>query len=134
MGDEIRIPIVLDTDIVAARVEGRRLALDLGFSNTDATLVATAISEVARNILVHAREGVITISGTINEDLAELIVVAGDEGPGIRDIELALRDGYSTAGGLGLGLPGVRRLMDEFRITSEEGKGTEVVMTKWRRL
>lgn len=134
MGDEVRIPIVLDTDIVAARVEGRRLALELGFSKTDATLVATAISEVARNILVHAREGMITISGTINEDLAELVVVASDEGPGIRDVELALRDGYSTGGGLGLGLPGVRRLMDEFRITSEEGKGTEVVLTKWRRL
>lgn len=134
MADEVRIPIVLDTDIVAARVEGRRLALELGFSNTDATLVATAISEVARNILVHAREGTITISGTIDEDLAELIVVASDDGPGIRDVELALRDGYSTAGGLGLGLPGVRRLMDEFRITSDEGKGTEVVLTKWRRL
>lgn len=134
MGDEVRIPIVLDTDIVAARVEGRRLALELGFSNTDATLVATAISEAARNILVHAREGMITISATIADDLAELIVVASDDGPGIRDVELALRDGYSTAGGLGLGLPGVRRLMDEFRITSDEGKGTEVVMTKWRRL
>lgn len=134
MGDEVRIPIVLDTDIVAARVEGRRLALELGFSNTDATLVATAISEVARNILVHAREGIITISATITDDLAELVVVASDDGPGIRDIELALRDGYSTAGGLGLGLPGVRRLMDEFRIASDEGKGTEVVMTKWRRL
>ena len=133
MGDEVRVPIVYDTDIVAARTEGRRLALELGFSKTDATLVATAISEVARNILVHAREGVITISGLLDEDIAEITVVATDEGPGIRDIDLALRDGYSTAGGLGLGLPGVRRLMDEFRITSEEGKGTEVTMTKWHR-
>lgn len=133
MGDEVRVPIVYDTDIVAARTEGRRLALELGFSKTDATLVATAISEVARNILVHAREGVITISGLLDEDIAEITVVASDEGPGIRDIDLALRDGYSTAGGLGLGLPGVRRLMDEFRITSEDGKGTEVTMTKWHR-
>jgi serine/threonine-protein kinase RsbT len=133
MGDEVRVPIVYDTDIVAARTEGRRLALELGFSKTDATLVATAISEVARNILVHAREGVISISGLLDEDIAEITVVASDEGPGIRDIDLALRDGYSTAGGLGLGLPGVRRLMDEFRITSEDGKGTEVTMTKWHR-
>lgn len=133
MGDEVRVPIVYDTDIVAARTEGRRLALELGFSKTDATLVATAISEVARNILVHAREGVISISGLLDEDIAEITVVASDEGPGIRDIDLALRDGYSTAGGLGLGLPGVRRLMDEFRISSEDGKGTEVTMTKWHR-
>jgi len=133
MGDEVRVPIVYDTDIVAARTEGRRLALELGFSKTDATLVATAISEVARNILVHAREGVITISGLLDEDIAEITVVASDEGPGIRDIDLALRDGYSTAGGLGLGLPGVRRLMDEFIIASEDGKGTEVTLTKWHR-
>jgi serine/threonine-protein kinase RsbT len=133
MGDEVRVPIVYDTDIVAARTEGRRLAVELGFSKTDATLVATAISEVARNILVHAREGVITISGLLDEDIAEITVVASDEGPGIRDIDLALRDGYSTAGGLGLGLPGVRRLMDEFRIISEDGKGTEVTMTRWHR-
>lgn len=134
MGDEVRVPIVYDTDIVAARTEGRRLAVELGFSNTDATLVATAISEVARNILVHAREGVITISATLNDEIAEIAVVASDEGPGIRDVDLALRDGYSTAGGLGLGLPGVRRLMDDFQITTEDGKGTEVTMTKWRRL
>ncbi|MBW3666402.1 MAG: ATP-binding protein [Actinobacteria bacterium] len=133
MGDEVRVPIVYDTDIVAARSEGRRMALELGFSRTDATLLATAISEVARNILIHAREGIITISSSLNDEIAEIVVVATDEGPGIQDVEMALRDGYSSSGGLGLGLPGVRRLMDEFRINSEDGKGTEVSMTMWRR-
>lgn len=133
MGDEVRVPIVYDTDIVAARSEGRRMAVELGFSRTDATLLATAISEVARNILIHAREGIITISSSRDDDIAEIVVVATDEGPGIKDVDMALRDGYSSSGGLGLGLPGVRRLMDEFRINSEDGKGTEVSMTMWRR-
>jgi serine/threonine-protein kinase RsbT len=134
MVDEVRVPVASDLDIVVARAEGRRLALDLGFSKTDATLVATAISEVARNILTHAREGVITISTTNTGEIAELTVVASDDGPGIPDVEQALRDGYSTIGSLGLGLPGARRLVDEFEIESQDGKGTEVVMRKWRRL
>jgi serine/threonine-protein kinase RsbT len=134
MGDEVRVPIASDVDIVVARAEGRRLALQTGFSNTDATLVATAISEAARNILTHAKEGLVTISVSIGDQIAEILVVATDEGPGIRDIDLAMRDGYSTSGGLGLGLPGIRRLMDEFQVSSEEGKGTEVTMTKWRQL
>lgn len=134
MGDEVRVPIASDLDIVVARAEGRKMALQAGFSQTDATLVATAISEVARNILTHAREGLVSISATLTSDIAEILVVATDEGPGIRDLDLAMRDGYSTSGGLGLGLPGIRRLMDEFQVNSEEGKGTEVSMTKWRRL
>lgn len=134
MGDEVRVPIASDIDIVVARAEGRKMALQAGFSHTDATLVATAISEVARNILTHAREGLVSITATLTDDIAEILVVATDEGPGIRDLDLAMRDGYSTSGGLGLGLPGTRRLMDEFQLSSEEGKGTEVSMTKWRRL
>lgn len=134
MGDEVRVPIASDLDIVVARAEGRKMALQAGFSHTDSTLVATAISEVARNILTHAREGLVSISTTLTDDIAEIVVVATDEGPGIRDLDLAMRDGYSTSGGLGLGLPGIRRLMDEFQVSSEEGKGTEVSMTKWRRL
>jgi len=134
MGDEVRVPIASDLDIVVARAEGRKMALQTGFSHTDATLVATAISEVARNILTHAREGLVSITASIGDDFAEIQVVATDEGPGIRDLDLAMRDGYSTSGGLGLGLPGIRRLMDEFQVSSEEGKGTEVSMTKWRRL
>lgn len=134
MEDDVRVPVASDLDIVVARAEGRRLAIDLGFSNTDATLVATAISEVARNILTHAREGLITISALNTSELAEITVVAKDDGPGIDDVNLALRDGYSTTGSLGLGLPGARRLVDEFTIQSEDGKGTEVVMKKWRRL
>ncbi len=134
MGDEVRVPIASDLDIVVARAEGRKMALQAGFSHTDATLVATAISEAARNILSHAREGLVSITASIGDDIAEILVVATDEGPGIRDLDLAMRDGYSTSGGLGLGLPGIRRLMDEFQVSSEEGKGTEVSMTKWRRL
>jgi serine/threonine-protein kinase RsbT len=134
MDDEVRVPIASDLDIVVARAEGRRLALELGFSNTDATLMATAISEVARNILTHAREGLVTISTQNTGEVAEILVVASDDGPGIPDIQLALRDGYSTTGSLGLGLPGARRLVDEFSIESEDGKGTEVVMKKWRRV
>lgn len=135
MGDEVRVPIASDLDIVVARAEGRKMALQAGFSQTDATLIATAISEAARNILTHAREGgLVSITASISDDIAEILVVATDEGPGIRDLDLAMRDGYSTSGGLGLGLPGIRRLMDEFQVSSEEGKGTEVSMTKWRRL
>lgn len=134
MEDEVRIPVASDLDIVVARAEGRRLALDLGFSNTDATLLATAISEVARNILTHAREGLVTISTLNTGEIAEIVVIAYDEGPGIADVEQAMRDGYSTNGSLGLGLPGARRLVDEFEIQSEPGKGTEVIMKKWRRL
>jgi serine/threonine-protein kinase RsbT len=134
MEDEVRIPVASDLDIVVARAEGRRLALELGFSNTDATLVATAISEVARNIITHARGGLVAISSMNTGELAEIVVVASDEGPGIVDVEQAMRDGYSTNGSLGLGLPGARRLMDEFHIESEEGKGTEVTMKKWRQV
>ncbi|MGH8946557.1 MAG: anti-sigma regulatory factor [Acidimicrobiia bacterium] len=134
MDDEVRVPVASDLDIVVARAEGRRLALELGFSNTEATLMATAISEVARNILTYAREGLVTISTMNTGDVVEILVVASDEGPGIPDVDLALRDGYSTIGSLGLGLPGARRLVDEFSIESEAGKGTEVVMKKWRRV
>jgi serine/threonine-protein kinase RsbT len=129
---ETQIPIDLDVDIVRARREGRTLAAELGFSAVDATLIATAISELARNILMYAQHGEIVLRRVEQDGRCGLVVVARDHGPGIADTGQALRDGFSTAGRLGLGLPGVRRLMDEFEIVSGRGNGTEVTASKWR--
>ena len=132
----IRIVISTDGDIVVARQSGRELAAQIGCSSTDATLIATAISEVARNILTHAGQGEVEMqaigpdSNPHGEPSVE--VIARDGGPGIPDIDRAMQDGFTTGRGLGLGLPGARRLMDEFEITSEAGKGTTIVMRKWR--
>ncbi len=129
---EIRVAINSDQDIVSARQKGRVVANELGFSSGDATLIATAISELARNIVSYARKGQITIRQVNGLNRRGIAVIADDEGPGIADIRQALRDGFSTSGSLGLGLPGVRRLMDEFEITSQLGKGTTVMVKKWR--
>jgi len=108
------------------------LAAELGFSSADATLVATAISELARNIVSYARKGEIKLQKMENAVRQGIMVIAADDGPGIPDIRQALRDGFSTSGSLGLGLPGVRRLMDEFEIASRPGHGTTVTVKKWR--
>jgi serine/threonine-protein kinase RsbT len=130
--DEERIPIRADTDVVGARRTGRELAARAGFGPTDLTLIATAISEIARNIVMFAGSGEIRVRLAAEPGRRGVVVTARDAGPGIADLDRALRDGYSTYGGMGLGLPGCRRLMDEFEITSEQGKGTTVVMAKWR--
>lgn len=132
LAEEALVPIRLDTDIVTARRQGRALASLLGFSPTEATLVATAISELARNIIQYATRGNITLGLVDASGKRGIVVVARDEGPGIPDIPRAIMGGYSTSGGLGLGLPGVRRLMDEFEIHSELGKGTTVIAKKWK--
>ena len=132
MGDEIRVPIASDSDMIPARAEGRALATKLGFSRTDATLIATAISEIARNIVVHVGNGEILLQPLYEDDRYGVLVVAQDAGPGIPDLEAALDHGSASGKGLGLGLPGARRLMDEFHIASEPGKGTTVTMKKWR--
>src|SRR3954453_10789132 len=132
MRDEVRIAIAADADLVPARAEGRALAERLGFSRTDATLLATAISEVARNIVVHVGSGEIVMTARREPHRYGLVVVARDEGPGILDLDAALRDGYASRGGLGLGLPGARRLMDEFDVESAPDRGTTITMTKWR--
>jgi serine/threonine-protein kinase RsbT len=133
MDDEVvHVPIRSDTDLVTARAEGRALATALGFSRTDATLIATAISEIARNIVVHAGSGEVEFRPIVEEARYGIVVVARDEGAGIRDLDAALQDGYAGRGGLGLGLPGARRLMDEFEVTSTPDAGTTVVMSKWR--
>ena len=129
---EIRVSINSDQDIVSARQKGWAMAMELGFSSGDATLIATAISELARNIVTYARKGQITLKGVQGSSRVGILVIASDEGPGILDIRQALRDGFSTSGSLGLGLPGVRRLMDEFEITSQPTLGTTVAVKKWR--
>ena len=133
MTGEVRIPIQTDADVVTARKRGRELAAQAGFSATELTIIATAISEIARNIVMFANRGEIVVSLVGENSRQGVTVVARDAGPGIPDLEQALRDGYSGYGGMGLGLSGSRRLMDEFEITSEVDKGTTVTMTKWQR-
>jgi serine/threonine-protein kinase RsbT len=130
---EVRIPIRTDADVVAARRQGRELAAQAGFSATELTIIATAISEIARNIVMFANRGEITVSLVGDDSRQGVTVVARDSGPGISDLDRALQDGYSGYGGMGLGLPGSRRLMDEFEVSSEVDRGTTVTMTKWRR-
>lgn len=129
---EICVPINSDRDIIAARQKGRLLAIELGFSTGDATLIATAISELARNIVTYARFGEVVFTVVQNSGHPGIQLVARDTGPGIPDVSQALRDGFSTSGSLGLGLPGVRRLVDEFEIVSEVNRGTTVTAKKWK--
>lgn len=129
---ETTVPVNADIDIVTARQKGRELARDLGFTSTDLALIATAISELARNIILYANTGEIVLSVVENGSRRGLKVIARDDGPGIPDIERALEEGFSTSRSLGLGLSGVRRLMDEFDIVSEVGNGTTVTVKKWR--
>ena len=133
VAEETYVPIDRDGDIVSARQKARELATHVGFSGSDLTLIATAISEVARNIVVYADHGEIVLSAVQRAGQRGILVIARDEGPGIPDIERAMRDGFSTGRSLGLGLPGARRLMDEFEIESEVGKGTTITMRKWTR-
>ena len=130
--DSLRIPVAADPDIVAARGAAREVASRLAFGPTDLTVIATAVSEVCRNIVRFAGSGEVVVD-LLDKPRRGIQIVARDGGPGIPDIERALGDGFSTYGGLGLGLPGVRRLMDEFAIASEPGHGTTVTMTKWER-
>jgi serine/threonine-protein kinase RsbT len=129
---ERRIPIESDNDVVTARQRARELAASLELTSTDQTLLATAISEVARNITTYASRGEVVLSIVRDNGGRQGIqVIARDDGPGIDDIELALQDGYTTGGGLGLGLPGARRLVDEFDIESAPSRGTTVTLVKW---
>ncbi len=131
MATDIVVDIDNSDDIVAARKAGHQLALDLGFSLTDVTMIATAISEIARNITSYAGRGAVRVAVQDREGRKALVVRAEDEGPGIADIERAMEDGYSTGRGLGLGLPGARRLMDRLIVQSALGRGTVVEMWKW---
>ena len=134
MPDELLLPVAADVDIVSVRQKGRELAAKAGFSEGDQTVIAAAISEIARNILMYAKRGDVSLTLANNDDRIGLIIIARDQGPGIADIQRAMQDGYSTSGGLGLGLPGARRLMDDFDIQSRPGQGTTITMKKWRRV
>ena len=129
--DQIHVPIRSTSDILSARQEGRAVATRAGFSSSNITIIATAISEVARNIVEYAREGEVAITLIDHPDRRGVEIVVADEGPGIADVATVMRDGYSTGQRSGIGLPGARRLMDEFEIESVSGKGTTVRMKKW---
>ncbi|MBH0163112.1 MULTISPECIES: anti-sigma regulatory factor [Fictibacillus] len=120
-------------DIVSARQLGRNMAKELGFGNVDQARITTAISELARNIYLYAGRGKICIEPIDQIGRKGLRIVALDNGPGIREIRKVMEDGYTTSGGLGAGLPGVKRLMDEFSIESTVDVGTEISATKWLR-
>jgi serine/threonine-protein kinase RsbT len=126
----VTIPVNVDADVVLARQAVRELASQLRFSSTDLTVIATAVSEIVRNVVRFAESGQVELE-LLEEPRRGLQVVCRDVGPGIDDVDKALTDGHSTYRGLGLGLPGARRLMDEFAVLSESGRGTTITMTKW---
>lgn len=125
------IAVKMSNDIVTARQAGRELAEKLGFSLTDRTMISTAISEVARNITSYAGSGEVRLLVDERDGRRALVVQARDQGPGIIDVARAMEDGYSTGLGLGLGLPGAKRLMDGLTVDSAPGHGTLVEMWKW---
>ncbi|MGW1740339.1 anti-sigma regulatory factor [Nocardia sp. NPDC001965] len=129
--EQVVIAVKMSNDIVTARQAGRELAEELGFTLTDRTMISTAISEVARNITSYAGSGEIRLQVDERDGRRALVVQAKDQGPGIIDIARAMEDGYSTGLGLGLGLPGAKRLMDGMAIESAPGAGTLVEMWKW---
>jgi serine/threonine-protein kinase RsbT len=128
---DTRVQVDSESGILQARQTARAIAADLGFDLTSQTLIATAISELARNILKYAGRGEILLRPVARNGARGLTVVAADKGPGIADLALALTDGFSTGRGLGLGLPGTKRLMHDFDLTSEVGEGTVVTATRW---
>lgn len=132
MAEELCVPIHAEPDIITARKRGREMAESMGFSGVDLTLIATAISEVTRNIVRYAGSGELAFWAEDEGRRCALVVQARDKGPGIADLSLAMQDGYSTGRGLGLGLPGARRLMDTFEIESKLGQGTVVTLKKWK--
>lgn len=129
--EQVRIPLTSDRDILQARQYARELASETDFRILESTMIATAVSELARNILQYAGRGEIMLRSIQQENRSGVIVVASDKGPGISNVRNALQDGFSTNGGPGLGLPGVRRMMDEFEIVSHQNLGTTVIVKKW---
>lgn len=130
---ELRLMIVTDGDVVEARQRGRALAAEAGFSSGEQTSIGAAIFEVARNILTHAQKGEIILGLVQSGDRKGVSVTAIDQGPGIPDVARAMQDGFSTSDGVGTGLPGAKRQMDEFQVDSAVGRGTTITMKKWRR-
>jgi len=130
---DVCVTVASEHDLVAARREGRDMATQIGFSACEVTLVATAISELIHNMFIYASHGEIHLSLSNDGGKSGITVVAVDQGPRIADIDLAVQAGYSAAGGMGLGLPGVKRIMDEFDIAYEPERGTTITATKWKR-
>jgi len=128
---EVNIRIATEADIVTARQTAREIALQAGLAGSNVALVATAVSELARNIVQYAHSGSIAVQLVDRDGKRGIEVIAHDEGPGIADVAMAMQDGYSTGGGLGLGLPGTKRMMDEFELVSHLGAGTTVTTVKW---
>lgn len=130
---ELTLAVVSDRDIVVVRQACKDLASRLGFTASDLTVIATAISEIGRNVVAYAGQGEVRASLVSHNGRRGIRIETVDGGPGIPDPAFALVDGFSTSGSLGLGLPGARRLMDEFELESAPGAGTTVRMTKWVR-
>jgi serine/threonine-protein kinase RsbT len=125
--------VASEDDVVHARRRVRQLAEALGFDQFTIAAVATATSELSRNIWVHAREGTVLVEHIVNASRSGIRAVFRDQGPGITDVERVLAGGYSTARSLGLGVSGSRRLVDEFRIETIVGQGTQITVVKWKR-
>lgn len=133
MSNQSSVEIQTEWDIVAARQLGRNVAKELGFGTVDQARITTAISELARNIYLYAGQGRIEIQRLTENGMNGILIIAADSGPGIPDVRKVMEDGFSTSGGLGAGLPGVKRLMDDFRIETTLGEGTDIRATKWLR-
>lgn len=133
MTTQTSVEIRNEWDIVQARQLGRELSKEMGFGQVDQARITTSISELARNIYLYANKGKIEVEQIMEKNKNGLKIISSDSGPGIKDIRQVMQDGFTTSGGLGAGLPGVKRLMDEFKIHSQEGVGTEIVAVKWLR-
>ncbi len=129
--DEVRIQILVDADVARAIVVARQLSREAGLSTPRSTMIATAVSELARNILKYARRGSVTVRAIDRDGRRRVEILATDRGPGIADIETAMKEHFSSGGTLGLGLSGVERMMDEFDIESAPGEGTRVCAALW---
>src|SRR5262245_34911428 len=129
--DVTHLPIRSSADVVAVRQSGRDLAMQIGFTGSEVTVIAAAISEIARNIVDYAGHGEMTLQRADNNGRQGMMIIAEDQGPGIPDVAEAMRYGCATRRGIGVGLPGAKWLMDEFEIVSKPGKGTKVTMRKW---
>ncbi|HEY4566116.1 ATP-binding protein [Planococcaceae bacterium Storch 2/2-2] len=133
MNERSSVSIYTEWDVVAARQLGRDEAKAVGFGTVDQARITTAISELARNIYLYAGTGEIEIERLHDGKRTGLKIIASDDGPGIQDVRRVMEDGFTTSGGLGAGMPGVQRLVDEFKIETEIGKGTKITAVKWLR-
>jgi serine/threonine-protein kinase RsbT len=129
--NQIRVPVRDETGIAWSVMEARKAAMAIGFDETICQMIATAVSELANNIIKYAGRGEVLMDRIVAGSRTGMEIIARDKGPGIEDIQKAMEDHYSTGGTLGLGLPGVKRMMDEFELTSQPGKNTTVTIRKW---